>query len=238
MTPIIAMVCPSRDERQYKINRDYMNAVMKTGALPVLIPPGSDGKRLDKLMDLACGLILTGGGDLAPDRYGEKTEPFCGEIDRERDEEEYILLEKALRRRMPVLGICRGFQTLNCFMGGTLYQDIAAQMGTLVKHDRGDRRYEKIHDVDVTAGTLLSRFTGDGIIGVNTCHHQGIKALGAGLVTSAAAPDGLIEGIEIPGEPVMAVQWHPEALSAVDDPQAEAVFSGWVRLAAAEGEKA
>ncbi|MBQ7184364.1 MAG: gamma-glutamyl-gamma-aminobutyrate hydrolase family protein [Clostridia bacterium] len=238
MIPIIAMVCPSREEKNYKISRDYVNAVLSAGAVPLMIPPQADGEKLDRLLDLSCGLILTGGGDLAPERYGESTEPFCGEIDRERDEEEYILLEKALRRGMPILGICRGFQTLNCFMGGTLYQDITAQTGSPIKHAQGDRRYEKMHEVDIREGTLLSRFMGCGTAGVNTCHHQGIKALGSGLISSAAAPDGLIEGIEIPGQDVLAVQWHPEALSAADDPQAKAIFSGWVRLAAAKGEKA
>ena len=237
MIPIIAMVCPSREEGQYRINRDYLNAVLGAGAVPVLIPPCAGDGQLDRLLDLADGLLLTGGGDLSPARYGQSTHEWCGRIDPERDEEEYALLGKAFGRGMPILGICRGFQTLNCFLGGTLYQDIAVEMGTEVKHDQGDRRREKVHEVTVREGTLLRSIVGSGSIGVNTCHHQGIRSLGKGLIASAAAPDGLIEGIELPGQPVMAVQWHPEALFA-SVPEARAIFTGWIGLAAAKGARA
>ena len=237
MIPIIAMVSSTREDGQYKISQEYINAVLSSGGAPFMLPPCTDEEKLDALLKNADGLVLTGGCDMEPARYGQKTQPWCGRIDTQRDEEEYILLEKAFKRRMPVLGICRGFQTINCFLGGTLYQDIAAEKGVQIKHDQHDRRAEKVHEAALLEGTLLRRIIGKDVIGVNSRHHQGILELAKDLIPSAVAPDGLIEGFEIPEQGLLAVQWHPESMAAAE-PEARAIFKEWIGLAAAEGARA
>ncbi len=208
-------VTPSRDEKgKLCIHRDYMDALSRAGALPVLLPLRQEEALLEEMLRRLDGLLLTGGGDVDPRAYGEETLPFCGEIMPDRDAMEFYLCRRALERDLPLLGICRGHQVLNCVLGGTLYQDIAAQRGEKVRHPREDRPREAVHSVKVERGTLLHRITGLGEIQVNSRHHQGIKALGEGLTVCARAEDGLIEGIEMPGKRfVLGVQWHPESMS-------------------------
>ncbi|MGC8894146.1 MAG: gamma-glutamyl-gamma-aminobutyrate hydrolase family protein [candidate division WOR-3 bacterium] len=152
------------------------------------------------------GLVLSGGGDVHPDLY--RGDPSaCELVDPNRDELEFRLLEIATKRRVPILGICRGIQVLNVFFGGTLIGNIEGHSAL----DAGDQKIDRRHRIKIVEGTRLHAILGEGTTEVNSAHHQAIDSLGDGLVVSATAEDGTIEAVELPGEPfTLAVQWHPE----------------------------
>ena len=184
----------------------YVRQVAEAGAIPVLLPPlpgvAAAVSRLD-------GLILTGGGDVAPSRYGETAHPRTTRVSEPRDAAELDLLDAALSADLPVLGICRGMQLLNVARGGTLRQHLPEDAG----HAPKPGTYGA-HPVRVAPGTRLATILGDGDgVDVPTAHHQSVDMLGDGLVATAWAQDGVVEAVELgtPGSPfVLAVQWHPE----------------------------
>jgi putative glutamine amidotransferase len=185
---------------------NYADQVAAVGGIPVLLPPlpGVSGVvgRLD-------GLILTGGGDIHPGRYGADPHPRTARVSEPRDAAELELLDAALAAGVPVLGICRGMQLLNVARGGTLCQHLPADGGHAP--EPGTFGW---HPVQVAPGTRLAAIMGtDGHkVDVPTAHHQAIDRLGAGLAATAWAADGVIEAVESTGEAfLLAVQWHPEA---------------------------
>ena len=209
-------VTPSRDEQTGRIgiNRDYLDSVARAGALPVLLPLTDDERAIGEMLRRIDGLLLSGGGDVDPALYGEDRLPLCGPIDPLRDRMEFSLCRRALDAGLPILAICRGVQVLNCVLGGTLYQDIAAQFGRAIRHPCHETPRDGVHEVKLTAGTRLRAIAGLDRLTVNSRHHQAVKALGRGLIVSARAEDGLIEGVELPGEKfAVGVQWHPESMS-------------------------
>lgn len=148
------------------------------------------------------GLVLTGGSDIDPARYGQAPLDATGAPDKDRDELEAGLLLEALEADLPVLAICRGLQLLNVVLGGTLHQDIAEHKKTGVA---------SAHPIAIHSGSKLATIAGANAIIVNSRHHQAADRVGEGLLVSATAPDGTIEGLELPGKRfVVAVQWHPE----------------------------
>lgn len=193
----------------------YVHAIEKSGARAEIRRPGDSTAIPDEIS----GVILAGGASVAPERYGSVVEPGVKPtMDRPRDELEFGVVTEALQRGFPVLGICRGFQLLNVHFGGTLYQELAnltRYAGTHRSHK--DRRF-LAHKVHVKGGRL-GRVMGPGVHQVNSIHRQGVKALGAGLVATIRAEDGLVEGFETPDGQVLAVQWHPEELVDLHDSQ-------------------
>ena len=189
----------------------YHERIREAGGEPVDlypsvgVPPGELIARLD-------GLLLSGGPDVAPWRYGEEPDPNLGSVDETRDALELGLLQEALARDLPVLAICRGEQVLNVGFGGKLIQHIGDEHSAYVEPDprAGESRW---HDVDVKGGTALAGLIGPGRVRTNARHHQAVPfdAVGEGLVVTAVAEGGIIEGLEAPGYRwVQAVQWHPE----------------------------
>jgi putative glutamine amidotransferase len=187
---------------------NYAEQVAAAGGVPVLLPPLPG---IAAAVDRIDGLLLTGGGDIDPGRYGEQPHPATSRVSVPRDAAELELLDAATAAAKPVLGVCRGMQLLNVARGGTLRQHLPEDAGhTLVPGTFGR------HPVRVAAGTRLA-----GILGANgsggdvpTSHHQAIDRLGAGLVATAWAEDGVIEAVEPGvdgGQFLLAVQWHPEA---------------------------
>ena len=183
----------------------------QTGGLPVLIPVQElsveDARRLLSRLD---GVILSGGPDVDPGRYGAEAHTATGVPRSARDELESTLVEAAQREQLPTLAICRGLQVLNVVRGGTLLQHLPDVVGDAshapLANDHG------LHDVRVEPGSLLAKAVGWDRSGVPTAHHQAIDRLGEGLVASAWADDGTIEGVEDPSIPfLIGVQWHPEA---------------------------
>ena len=211
---IVIGITPAQDEKgNITINQDYVNAVIRSGAAPVLLPLIEEEESQFALLSRIDGLLLSGGPDIDPALYGEEKIPECGEISPKRDAVEISLFLKALEMRMPVLGICRGIQVINVALGGTLYQDIDTQLEGAVKHPCYDQPREKAHEVTVFEGSQVHRMTGLKRFSVNSRHHQGIKRLGHGLVATAYSKDRLIEAVDYPQAPfITAVQWHPESL--------------------------
>jgi putative glutamine amidotransferase len=202
--------------------RDMARYLMREDVLPVLIPDVAPAS-LEKIFDRLDGLVLQGGSDLSPESYGEDfLDKSRWPGDRYRDAYELRLVDEARRRRLPVLGICRGAQLINVYFGGTLYQDLSTQLGTEILH-RDAQLYDRIsHPVEIMAGGLLEKIYGDaGEIIVNSVHHQGIKSLGKSLCVEAVSPlDHLVEAVsyENPEEFFcLGVQWHPEFSTTLGD---------------------
>ncbi len=224
----IGMNASSRAERVYSVGIDYTLSVIRSGGVPLMLPTTDCRDVLFASLDGVSGLLLTGGNDVNPAVYREDFSPVCGEIDDRRDAEELLLLDAAFERKMPILCICRGIQMLNCYLGGTLFQDIAACYKAQIKHDCYTQRADLIHTVSIRPGSLLHRIEGTDTIRVNSRHHQAVAVTGKGLEVSATAPDGLIEAVELPGEPfVLGVQWHPESMSANSE-HAKRIFDAFV----------
>lgn len=224
---VIGVTPAQNDNGNITVNQDYLNAIIRAGAAPVLLPMTDDESVQAALVARLDGLLLSGGADVAPALYGEETLSCCGEVLEIRDTFEIGIFQKALKAGLPVLGICRGLQVMNVALGGTLYQDIATQLPGAIKHPCYDTPRDKVHEVTVTEHSRLHRITGLARIGVNSRHHQGVKKLADSLKATAYSEDGLIEAFECPAEKyVMAVQWHPESLSD-RYPEAQAIFNAF-----------
>ena len=224
----------STPERAY-VNASYLHAIQRAGGIPVLLPPHLDERARQTLASHVDGIILTGGGDIDPRRFGEPPHATVYEVSEARDGLELELVSVAIDRRVPMFAICRGIQVLNVALGGTLYQDIASEPGSTIDHRQKAPRDVPTHRVTVTGETRLAEVLGALDVEVNSFHHQSIKSLGRGLREVAWAPDGIIEGVEMPSADgfVLGVQWHPEDL--VDrDPAARRLFEALVEAARAK----
>jgi putative glutamine amidotransferase len=203
-------------ERAYT-NAAYIDAVQRAGGVPVLLPPQLGGAAREALWSRLDALLLTGGGDVDPTRYGQRPHETVYDISAARDDLELDFTRRALAAGVPLLAICRGIQVLNVALGGTLVQDIASTTGSLIQHSQKDKRHVPTHAVKVEAGSRLAGILGCAALDVNSLHHQSIDRPGHGLRIAAHAPDGVAEGAEVPAHPfAIAVQWHPEELVGQD----------------------
>ena len=228
---------PDQLPRCWVMSQRYVHVLVSVGAVPWIVPLLADEAMLRSIYEQVDGVFLPGGVDMDPASYGEARVPGASAcVDPERDRTELAFVRWAAADRKPVLGVCRGAQVMNVAFGGTLYQDIAAQREGSIKHDyfpTGGRytRDQLVHDVRVVEGTQLAAALGATRLTVNSMHHQGIKELAPGLVVSALASDGLIEGVEaVSGQYLIGVQWHPESL--VDaDPRMRRLFATFIEAA-------
>lgn len=191
----------------------YLSGLLECGAVPVVLPATSDPAHIARIVDLCDGFLIPGGQDIDPARYGAVRESHTHRSATTRDAMEQALVRAAVDAGKPLLGICRGMQSLNVALGGTLHQDIHAGFSEgALQHVQGRPFDLPAHMVDVVEGTHLAEIVGAPHLGVNTIHHQSVDKLGEGLVVCAVSPDdGIIEGIEFPGDQfVIGVQWHPE----------------------------
>ena len=232
VTTSIAPASNGRPERA-TLNSAYLRAIEGAGGAPVMIAPGFDDDTIIALMANVSGLMLTGGGDVDPALYGEPANGTqMDSVSVERDTLEVAALRIAMERGLPVLAICRGMQVLNVALGGSLYQDIPSRCPSEINHAQtagGERARDDVtHDVGVEARSCLASVLGGRSLRVNSMHHQALRKLGRGLEAVAWAPDGIIEGAEMPGERwVLGVQWHPEELVAGHE-HARRLFAGFV----------
>ncbi|MFO7693027.1 MAG: gamma-glutamyl-gamma-aminobutyrate hydrolase family protein [Vicinamibacterales bacterium] len=192
---------------------DYVESVRLAGGDPWELHHASDPA--EAVVQSCAGLLLTGGADVAPERYGEERHSTVTDVDAARDEYEIALVRSALAADLPVLAICRGLQVMNVAAGGSLMQDIPSGLGTQVPHQVPSPKDAIAHDVSLGSGSRLAGLMGHAAAGgrlrVNSRHHQSVRRLAAGFVITAEAPDGVIEAIELP--PLrfcIGVQWHPE----------------------------
>lgn len=192
----------------------YYKQIVSAGGTPVLIPPVADNDVLLSTLDTLDAIVLSGGGDFNPLWAGEQPVPQLHNINNERDLPELLLTRYAFDRQLPMLGICRGIQTLAMSLGGHVEQDIKSSP-TLIKHSQTSHQSTQTHSVNIKPGTMLSEiFDGEDTIYVNSFHHQAVDNPGMHMRTAATAPDGTIEAIESSEQkPVIGVQWHPEWLA-------------------------
>ena len=190
----------------------YYLQVVAAGGVPVLIPPVADKDVIVNTLEHIDGLLLTGGGDYNPLWAGEQPQPTLHSINKTRDLPELLITRLAFNRQIPMLGICRGIQTIAMALGGKVVQDIAHPT---IKHSQDADRNEPTHTVDIVPGSMLhSIYEADHIV-VNSFHHQAVGEAGSRFTVTATAPDGVVEAIESSEhKPVMGVQWHPEWLEA------------------------
>lgn len=188
---------------------DYARAITAAGGLPVHLPQHVDPAEYAGVLD---AVVLSGGADVDPARYGAPLDPDTGPLEPDRDEFELGLVDVAVRDAVPVLGICRGLQLLNVWAGGTLHQHVP----THARYDLPPA--ERFDELTIEPGSRLGELYGP-THRVNSLHHQTVDRVAAGWVVTARSADGTVEALEWPGHDVIAVQWHPEMLpSAATDP--------------------
>lgn len=195
--------------RRY-LYQNYADAITHAGAIPIM--PLDNGELADELFNLCDGLLLTGGPDLDPALYGEKTLPECGRIDTQRDAMELKLLKHFAQGNKPIFGICRGIQIINTYFGGALWQDLPTQRG--VMHSDEDKPHDCVHMTYLEEGSLLAKLYGKQMI-TNSYHHQSVKKMAEGFVLTASS-NGIVEGMAHTELPISAVQWHPERMTGVE----------------------
>ena len=186
-----------------RIQRTYTDAVIKAGGIPVLMVWDDE----EGLLDYADGVLFSGGVDLDPKLFGEEKFNDTVSICELRDRSELSLAKKCFERKIPAFGICRGIQTLNVALGGSLWQDIPGQNPDAIAHAGG-----VTHPMRMAEGSWLAKLFGDETC-TNSYHHQAIKALGEGLIPLAWSPDGYVEAVEHESLPLFATQWHPERMT-------------------------
>lgn len=216
----------------------YIESIVVAGGLPVLIPLGLGETELAEILARVDGVLLPGGGDIEPSIYhGQGHDTMYG-IDRDRDRVELAVARLVVQMQKPLLAICRGHQILNVALGGTLWEDVKTFMPQAIRHDhfRGFPRNHLAHSVTAVPDSQIGRMMGKTEIAVNSLHHQGVRDLAPELRATAVAPDGLVEGAEIPGHPfAVSVQWHPENLIH-DDPTMLSLFKGLIKAASSSGQ--
>jgi len=206
----------TRKQDWHLLADDYIKSVEKAGGAPLIIPVLEEKTSIEKILGTIDGIIFSGGLDLSPIVYGEAPLPGMGLIDPDRDKHELKLGKKVLYEMdIPVLGICRGMQLLNVAAGGTLFQDIKMYRESSFNHsllDVAPKDY-LAHEICISPESKLHKIFYEDKLMVNSFNHQAVKTVGRGFIVTMEANDGLIEGIEIPGERfIVAVQWHPEML--------------------------
>jgi len=225
MKPLIGIPCwqlnPSQELRpSFALYQSYANAVAAAGAAPVIIPLSLDQDASQTIFDRLDAVVLAGGDDVNPARYGQSPHPKAETPDDARDELEITLTRWAIAQHKPLMGICRGVQVMNVAMGGTLIQDIENLVPGTLQHsypfDAPVERGKSTHEVFIEGGSILSGVFGT-CVDVNSFHHQGLGEIASGFKIIGRAPDGIVEAIEST-EPTLAfgVQWHPEDMYKTD----------------------
>lgn len=209
--PIIGVMSLVDDEKESLwMVPGYLKGIEEAGGIPFIFPLTSCREDIEVLMDKVDGILLTGGHDVSPSLYHQNV-LFPVETSIERDEMESIVLEIALKLDKAVLGICRGIQFLNAYLGGTLYQDLPHQYVTCIDHHQSPPYDVPQHSVDILKDTPLYELLGCDSLSVNSYHHQAINELSKELKPMAISSDGLIEAVYQPDHTfIWAVQWHPE----------------------------
>ena len=204
---VVGLVDACKTNNLCGIGNEYAAAVYESGAVPYVLPATTNAVSIAALLDRVDMVLFCGGEDFEPSRYGETNHVNLGKVNLRRDAWEFALSNEAIRRRMPLLGICRGCQFLNIRFGGTLWQDLPSEKDGAKVH-----RLKDEHEITVESDTCLSKLVDAESTSVNSRHHQAVKDLAKGFRISAVSPDGVVEAIEGTGYPALGVQFHPESL--------------------------
>ncbi len=219
-----------QDGRYLSLPEAYAAAIQEAGGNCILLPPSMTKDSLTKVLPLLDGILLSGGGDVHPSRYGGTNHTLISNVHPDRDHLEIELVAHAYQYNLPLLGICRGLQVINIAMGGTIYEDLIDQRPASINHQTTSDlpRFFLAHPVVVSKTSRLFEILKKERFPVNSHHHQGIRELASRLFPSTFAPDGLIEGIEIPDHRFfLAVQWHPECMLPQEN--MNALFSAFIQ---------
>jgi putative glutamine amidotransferase len=247
--PLI-LITPDTDQRgvefqdlSVSLSEAYLRALLRAGALPVVMPATEARPVIAECVRRADGVLLTGGGDVAPRLYRNRLPPRLRRTvaptpdGGRRDLRELLLIDEVFRQCKPLLAVCRGQQLLNVALGGSLVVDIAAEVPGALNHRRMDRRSGLVHEVRLTRGSLLADITGQRILQVNSTHHQAVGRVAPPLRLAGVCSDGVIEALELkPGAAdslpfLLSVQFHPERL-ADRYPEHRAVIEAFVAACA------
>ncbi len=224
--PIIGIACSMNDEKSKMLaNRSYFNAIYKAGGIPVFLPFTNEGEGAETFFgdEVFDGFLFSGGCDVNPARYGEEITGEGVAVSEARDAFELTLLDKLKNSDLPILGICRGVQSINVGFGGTLHQDIKG-------HRQEDSGKVTAFCDRLTPGTRLREIIGKESTMVNSFHHQAVKDVAPGFVASAVSEDGYVEAIEPAdktGRFIIGVQWHPELFYGVND-DSDKIFAAFI----------
>ncbi|MEW6302395.1 MAG: gamma-glutamyl-gamma-aminobutyrate hydrolase family protein [Verrucomicrobiota bacterium] len=210
------------DDASVCVSEHYANAVLAAGGIPLIVPRMTDPQLVAECLRVCDGLLLTGGDDVNPKLYRETLSPGLEKTvelaDAERDLQELMLVDEIFRQRKPLLAICRGHQVLNVALGGDLIVDIPQQVPGALNHSRSDRRFDPVHDVQLTDDSVLVSIAGSSAFGVNSSHHQAVGRAARPLKVTGRSDDGVIEVLELADEArawlpwLLSVQAHPERL--------------------------
>lgn len=215
----------------YGVPENYVEGLRRAGARSMLLLPGEEATP-EEMLSRVDALVLVGGGDVEPRRYGGPTDGTIYGLEPDRDELELSLLRGADELRVPTLAICRGMQVMNVAFGGTLIPHLPAREGFL-EHGTPSGDEHRTHDVRLAPGSRLAAAADADVLRCSTHHHQGVDDLGD-VVTTGWSDDGLVEAIERPDGWIVGVQWHPED-TAADDPGQQRLFSALVERARERG---
>jgi putative glutamine amidotransferase len=209
----------------------YIFAILEAGGVPIVIPSMLADNGWDILYERLDGIVFSGGGDVAPELFNGENHPRVAGVDSLRDSLEMNLLRAVVDDGKAFLGICRGIQTLNVGLGGTLYEHLGEQFRGEIDHTYPTTmRRTLVHEVKIEEGTQTADVVGEPILKVNSLHHQGLKDVAPGLRVTGYAPDGLVEAVELPDHPFgLAVQWHPEWMT--DQLSTRKLFKAFVEAA-------
>ena len=232
--PIVGIPCRYKWETNYyELRETYADALYAAGATPLMLPLIPKADFIDTVADKLDAVVLSGAvNDVDPLLYGHEPKPALGPVVPRRDETDMMLLAAAEARRLPVLAICFGIQSLNVYRGGTLIQDIPSEVPGALKHMQGEIFTRRSHSINITEDSLLAKLAGSTQSAVNSHHHQAVDIVGRDLEPIAWAPDGVIEAVvnTRTDQFVLGVQWHPE-VTWYDDPLSQAIFNHFVSVA-------
>ena len=226
---ITAFYAHNETRKMSTVDRQYVEAVIAQGALPVIIPTTPDFYLAKDYIDSVDALLVTGGCDVHPLYYSAEPHVAVATFSQERDYFEEALINSAIEKGIPVMGICRGMQMINTVLGGNLIQHIPAQVENPICHvQKDDEQWEPCHTVKIEKDSILYPIFGE-MAFVNSYHHQAVKDLGRGLTPIAYSPDGICEAYECREKKILAVQWHPEKMFLHDERQNQ-IFRTFVEL--------
>ena len=203
--------------RVYGVKDMYVDSINASGGVSFVLPVTSDDDIIRAYVNHVDGVVLTGGKDINPLRWGEEPREEIGEFNNLRDSFDLKLVKYAIEYKKPILGICRGLQVINVFLGGTLYQDVSYSKGQYIKHTQKGDTHVGTHHIRIEENSILHSVLGNEYI-VNSLHHLSVKDLGKNLKVTAMSNDGIVEAIESTKDDyILALQFHPEAMSASDE---------------------